>query len=465
MEGTILSDVWNGRPFRRAAQALRDESRGEARGGVAGAQRGTADSLNGAAAVPAWRASGLRAPMLHAVPRSLFGPFNALDSDGLRTGARISVWARWFVWLASLVYSLYRPELGPPATTMIVLGHLALVLGNGTLHYRLWTNKRITWHWLVGLSTLDVALTTLGAIAPAGGADVAYLLYYPALALFAVVFSSPAIGLAWVTAVAATYVAATLLLGPGLDLEAGEEKVLFVRVVIMYAIVACVSLASRFDKERRRHALARERELLEDRIELSQTIHDTVAQSAYLVSVGIETARDLADEADTRLQRRLDATLGLSQSATWELRHILDGGLIAEGLELSRVLSSHVSSFASITGIAAELVKSGHEPLLPDQVKGSLLAIAHNAMTNVYRHSGAGQLTVALDFSADRLRLSITDDGGGLPEDYLDRGHGFRNMLNHAERIGGHLHIESDRSGQGTTVSCLVRLHAHAGEA
>ena len=465
MGDTILIDVWNGRPSGRDAEALRDEFQSEVRKGVAGAHRRSADSLNGAAALLGRRAPGFKQPKLHAAPRSLFGPFNALDSDGLRTGARISVWARWFVWLASLIYSIYRPELGPPMTMMIVLGHLALVLGNGSLHYRLWTNKRITWHWLLGLSALDVALTTLGTIAPAGADDVAYLLYYPALALFAVVFSSAAISLAWVTAVAATYIAATLFIGPGLDLEAGEEKALFVRVVIMYAIVACVNLASRFDKERRHHALDRERELLEDRIELSQTIHDTVAQSAYLVSVGIETARDLADETDTGLQQRLDATLRLSQSATWELRHILDGGLIAEGLELSRVLSSHVSSFASITAISAQLVKSGHEPVLPDQVKGSLLAIAHNAMTNVYRHSGADRLTVALDFSADRLRLSITDDGSGLPEDYLDRGHGFRNMLAHAERIGGHLHVESDRSGQGTTVSCLVRLHGHPGAA
>ena len=42
-----------------------------------------------------------------------------------------------------------------------------------------------------------------------------------------------------------------------------------------------------------------------------------------------------------------------------------------------------------------------------------------------------------LDFGEDTLRLSVSDDGIGLPDDYDQRGHGFANMRANAERLGG----------------------------
>ena len=45
-----------------------------------------------------------------------------------------------------------------------------------------------------------------------------------------------------------------------------------------------------------------------------------------------------------------------------------------------------------------------------------LFSIAHNAMTNALRHSNATKVTISLSFDSNDLRLSISDDGGGLPE-------------------------------------------------
>ena len=33
--------------------------------------------------------------------------------------------------------------------------------------------------------------------------------------------------------------------------------------------------------------------------------------------------------------------------------------------------------------------------------------------------------------------MSVSDDGIGLPDDFEERGHGFRNMSTDAERMGG----------------------------
>ena len=202
--------------------------------------------------------------------------------------------------------------------------------------------------------------------------------------------------------------------------------------------------------------MARERELQRERIELSQTIHDTTAQSVYMIGLGLDTAVELADESNRELVAKLEATSALSKSAMWELRHPINMGLIFEGRELSRVLTAHAATFTTITSVPAELVQAGTEPSLSPATRGTLFSIAHNALTNALRHARASEVTIALDFEDHGLRISVSDNGIGLPDNYADRGHGFRNMRADAERIGGRLEVQSGGFGRGTTVTCVV---------
>ena len=62
------------------------------------------------------------------------------------------------------------------------------------------------------------------------------------------------------------------------------------------------------------------------------------------------------------------------------------------------------------------------------------------------------------------LRMSIADDGAGLPDDYATRGQGFRNMREDAERLGGRLVVETTGSEWRTTVICeLPYRHMRGG--
>ena len=390
------------------------------------------------------------------------------DPDDLRYNLRISVWVRWFLLIAWLLQFNYRPNFADPAyvpTTLLAVSVLAL---NGYVHYRIRSNRTVTWRWALALSVMDGAMITAGiAISSSGFQNTFFVLYYPALAMFAVVFTSFRLSFAWVTMVAVVYAALSVVLEPGVDYESKEEKILFTRVVVMYAVVAAVNLVSRFERTRRREAVEREGEFQRERIELSQTIHDTIAQSAYMMGLGIETAIELAkaqnDDGSDELIAKLEAVHALSKSTMWELRHPIDAGPIFEGREFGRVLRSHASTFATITSIPTELKQSGREPRLSTVTRGLLFSIAHNAMTNAFRHSRADRVAIALSFEADRLRMSVSDDGIGLPDDYADRGHGFRNMRRDVERMGGSLEVGPGESGRGTSVSCVVPYDANRG--
>ena len=390
---------------------------------------------------------------------------DGMDPDDLRYSLRISVWARWFLTIAWLVQLNYRPNFADPnyvPNTLFALLALAL---NGYVHYRIRSNRRVTWRWALALSLMDAGAITAGLAISGGFSNTFFVLYYPALAMFAVVFSSFWFSFAGVTIVAALYAAISLGVEPGVDFATKEEKVLFTRIAVMYAVVTVVNLVSRFERTRRREAVERERELQRERIELSQTIHDTIAQSAYMIGLGIETAKDMAGDTNRELLDKLEATHYLSRSTMWELRHPIDAGPIFEGRELGRVLRSHASTFTTITSIPAELTQHGAEPDLPAITRGLLFSIAHNAMTNAFRHARASRVTITLDFQGDGIRLSVSDDGVGLPDDYEERGHGFRNMRRYAERIGGRLEAGPGESGRGATVTCVVPRGAGQGDA
>ncbi len=91
-------------------------------------------------------------------------------------------------------------------------------------------------------------------------------------------------------------------------------------------------------------------------------------------------------------------------------------------------------------------------------VRSLLFSIAHNALANAFRHAGASRVLVGLDFGRDKLRLAVSDDGVGLPDDYAERGHGFANMRADAERLGGRLIVEPTGPLGGASVTCVMAL-------
>ena len=401
-------------------------------------------------------ASGLLTTATDAFAARRWG-FSPVDPAELRYPATILVWVRWSLLLAGVMLIVYRPEFDH----LLYPLHIPLTIAAGGLtgyvHYHIGSGRPVTLLWMLALSAIEFAAVTAASVL-AGGFSHAYthLLYYPVLAWFAVFFNSFRLSFAWVTLVAVTYATVSLTVAPGLDFAARDEKTLFTRIVVMYAVVTTVNLVSRSERIRRQEAVRRERELQRERIALSQTIHDTTAQSAYLIGLGIETAIELADKSNRELVGKLEATSALSKSAMWELRHPIDIGLIFEGRALSSVLQAHAATFTTITSVPAAVVQSGPEPPLSLLTRSRLFSIAHNALTNAFRHARASQVTIELDFQASGVRMSVVDDGIGLPADYAERGRGFQNMRAEAARMGGRLDVESSRPGGGTTVTCVL---------
>ena len=379
--------------------------------------------------------------------------FGGEGPEEIRYAATVSTWLRWVCLTGVLVETSYRVEYWSLSHILNSVYVIGLMVPNAYVQRKMRAGGKVDMRLLLALSAID-AVGLSFTVSMSGGFDSRYFgMYYFAVASFAWIFTSTRLMFLWTTMLAGIYVILCLTVGDGIVFGQQEEKELFYRVSTLFAVAVAVNLITRFERTRRLAAATRERELNRQRIEMSHKIHDTTAQSAYTLGLGLEEAIEMAD-ADPELVRKLEAMWELSRSTMWELRHPIDGGPLFSDGRLSQVLEDHADTFTTITSIPAKLVLRGTEPQLSAITRSLLFGIAHNALTNALRHSGADTVTITLDFGSDGLRMSVFDDGSGLPEDYATHGYGFRNMRIDAERMGGRLVVESD--GGGTTISCSV---------
>lgn len=376
------------------------------------------------------------------------------DPDVVRYATLISIWGRWTMGLVVVFHLANRPAIWYPDAPGYLVFPVVLGLCNGLVHLRIRRRRSMTWHWMFFLGAMDVTLVTYSVILGGGASSFTFVAYYPAIAIFTVVMSYIWLTLTLTTVTAVVYLSVCLLVGD-VVLDDREVNALVIRIAVMYLLVLGISIVTRFERSRWLSSVARERQIRRERTELSQRIHDTTAQTAYMIDLGIHRARELAGDSNEELIAALDGTSALSRSAMWEMRGPIDAGHIVEGRELGRVLWSHCATFERITSVTAEMSQSGTEPPLAQETRAGLFSIAHNALTNAFLHARPSRVQVALSFEADRIGLSVSDDGTGLPGDYAERGRGIEGMRAEAERLGGEFTIESSE-GDGTTVACSV---------
>ena len=130
--------------------------------------------------------------------------FDLPEPGELRRVARVYVWGRWFVLSIATFAWLY--PLNVDEVVYAPNAALAMLFAtNGYLHYRLATERTVSWRWMLALSALDLAMLSGGVAAHRGFESPFFVGYYPSLAMFAVVFGSVRLTLVWVTMAAAVY--------------------------------------------------------------------------------------------------------------------------------------------------------------------------------------------------------------------------------------------------------------------
>ncbi|HEU0072503.1 MAG TPA: PAS domain S-box protein [Dehalococcoidia bacterium] len=211
--------------------------------------------------------------------------------------------------------------------------------------------------------------------------------------------------------------------------------------------------------EERRRALELELETERERDRIAMDLHDGIMQDIYASSLALELTlgggiepREAADAIE-RVMDQLQAVVRDIRSYIFDLRPREFNGDLAEAI-------SHLANeFQQNSQIATEVdLDVSNSPSLTTAL--TVYNIAHEALSNIQRHSGANLVSISLQVGDDSGRLVITDDGVGFDtaSDTSQSHRGLRNMTVRARTIDADLELESS-PGKGTTLSLRFPLN------
>nr|WP_307854013.1 ATP-binding protein [Streptomyces sp. RG38] len=204
-----------------------------------------------------------------------------------------------------------------------------------------------------------------------------------------------------------------------------------------------------------------------ERARLARELHDSVATTLHGVALAADGLAATAgtDRMDPALARRQAELIARSaRRAAAESRELLtDLRRVADpdhGIDLAAELAARAAAFAARTGLPTDCATTGDRPVpeVPPAVARQLLTIVSEALENAHRHAAPTRVTVRTGVHGDHLRVSVHDDGRGLPPGTTlprlrQTGHfGLVGMVERAAALGARIRVGRGGHATGTEV-------------
>lgn len=200
----------------------------------------------------------------------------------------------------------------------------------------------------------------------------------------------------------------------------------------------------------------RELDVLADRDRIARDLHDHVIQRIF--AAGLALQGTVARAESPQVQQRLTDVVDELQAVIQEIRTtIFDLHGSADGTtRLRQRLDEAIAAFSG-SGLRTTAKFVGPLSVVDAALADHAEAVVREAVSNAVRHSGAANLTVTVRVEDD-LRIEVTDDGRGMPDDVTASG--LRNLRARADAVGGELSVTAAPNG-GTVLRWSAPLADH----
>ncbi|GGY67301.1 sensor histidine kinase [Streptomyces omiyaensis] len=190
----------------------------------------------------------------------------------------------------------------------------------------------------------------------------------------------------------------------------------------------------------------RDRERLavfEDRDRIARDLHDLVIQRLFATGMMLESAQRKAivpavQEGVGKAVDELDVTIQEIRTAIFALQQ---GPAEAPSGLRTRVLREINMAAVPLGFKPAHRFLGAIDATVGELTGKNLIAALREALSNAFRHAGASRIEVVVDATvtlpdgSPGVRLTVADDGVGMPEG--GRRSGLRNLARRAESLGG----------------------------
>ena len=228
------------------------------------------------------------------------------------------------------------------------------------------------------------------------------------------------------------------------------------------AIVAAVALAIWFAYRLRVRAIRQKMNaIVVERSRIARELHDGLMQGFAGITMEMQALSGRLPAASAE-HAALKDIIGDAGQCLREARQSI-AGLRGAQSGLAASIEQAATQLAQTHDVRLKLRIEPIAPQLSAETEYNVLRIAQEAVLNALKHSGASVLDVALESTADEVRLMVRDDGSGFTEREANAdniGHyGILGMRERARQIGAALNLQS-KLGRGTIVRLVLPIQA-----
>jgi signal transduction histidine kinase len=196
----------------------------------------------------------------------------------------------------------------------------------------------------------------------------------------------------------------------------------------------------------------------EERRAISRELHDEVGQSLSALLMELGNLAAVAPRNLEPLQRHLESIRKLAESSVQVARNmsLLLRPSMLDDFGLVPALEWQAREVSKRSGMAVSVEAGEVSDQLPDDYNTCVYRVVQEALHNCARHAHARSVHIRVRQAADRVLLSIRDDGKGFNPRRV-RGLGLIGMEERVEHLGGSFQVKSEL-GRGTELEVALPL-------
>ena len=200
----------------------------------------------------------------------------------------------------------------------------------------------------------------------------------------------------------------------------------------------------------------------DERRRIARELHDGLGQEM----VALKMLLDAIAHTPSSLPEYMGQATSVIDRATQQIRtlsYLLHPPLLDE-VGLLSALRWYLGGLTQRSGIETTLEVSPTDfPRLALELETAMFRIIQEALTNVFRHSGARQAWISLAQREGTVTVKVRDNGKGMAEGVVELrssspGVGIRGMSERAKELGGQLLVTSAHPGTIVEVTIPVSL-------
>ncbi|WP_295153003.1 sensor histidine kinase [uncultured Ruminococcus sp.] len=204
--------------------------------------------------------------------------------------------------------------------------------------------------------------------------------------------------------------------------------------------------------ELQKSLLSAENQVLEERAQLSQTLHDKLGHNINGSVYQLEAVKLLMEKDPERSKGMIQAVIDQLRSGMDEIRAILRNKRPAKHLLAAAQLEKLCEGCRS-KGIDTEFTTDGELSAVPEKYLEIILDNCYEAVSNSLKYSGCTGIKIQIYVMNKFVRCTISDNGSGCAN--VTDGMGISGMRRRVREANGILEISSD---MGFSVNMLLPL-------